>query len=78
MPDSWRHLALEVLVTLSETAPAMMRKVGGRFIPLLVPQVLQMMTDLDDSPEWSISDEITEEDSDRYVCIIYFFVLNIS
>ena len=27
--DSWRHLALEVLVTLCETAPAMVRKVAG-------------------------------------------------
>ena len=27
--DSWRHLALEVVVTLSETAPAMVRKVAG-------------------------------------------------
>ncbi len=28
--DSWRHLALEVVVTLSETAPAMVRKVTGQ------------------------------------------------
>ena len=27
--DSWRHLALEVVVTLAETAPAMVRKVAG-------------------------------------------------
>ena len=27
--DSWRHLALEVVVTMSETAPAMVRKVAG-------------------------------------------------
>jgi len=63
--DSWRQLALEVIVTLAETAPAMVRKVGGKYIPLIVPQVLQLMTDLDDDPEWSVGDEIVEEDSDR-------------
>jgi hypothetical protein len=34
--DSWRHLALEVVVTLCETAPAMVRKVAGAQIPLAV------------------------------------------
>ncbi|XP_075236845.1 karyopherin beta 3 [Lycorma delicatula] len=62
--DSWRHLALEVMVTLSETAPAMMRKEAGKYILVLVPFILKMMTDLDDDPEWSVSDEITEDDND--------------
>ena len=26
MPDQWRQLGLEVVVTMSETAPAMVRK----------------------------------------------------
>lgn len=64
MPDSWRQLALEVLVTLSETAPAMVRKVGGKYIASLVPLVLEMMTDLDEDEKWSFSDEIIEEDND--------------
>ncbi|KAK7864488.1 hypothetical protein R5R35_003107 [Gryllus longicercus] len=62
--DSWRHLALEVTVTLSETAPAMLRKVAGKHIPVLIPLVLKMMTDLEDDAEWSISDEIIDEDND--------------
>jgi importin-5 len=53
-------------VTLAETAPAMLRKVGGKYIPVLVPQVLLMMTDLDEDAEWSVADEILEEDNDRY------------
>lgn len=65
VPDSWRHLALEVMVTLSETAPAMLRKVGAKYIPLLVPQVLKMMTDLEDDSNWSVSDEIIDDDNDR-------------
>ena len=30
--DSWRHLALEIIVTLAETAPAMVRKVAGNHL----------------------------------------------
>lgn len=62
--DSWRQLALEVIVTLSETAPAMVRKVGSKYIALLVPLVLKMMTDLDDDETWSVSDEIIDDDND--------------
>ncbi|XP_066591327.1 importin-5 [Prorops nasuta] len=64
MNDSWRHLALEFLVTLAETAPAMMRKVGGKYISALVPLVLKMMTDLDEDENWSFSDAVIEEDND--------------
>lgn len=65
LDDSWRQLALEVIVTLSETAPAMVRKVGVKYIPELVPRVLHLMTDLEDDDEWSVGDEIIEEDNDR-------------
>ncbi|XP_011878216.1 PREDICTED: importin-5 [Vollenhovia emeryi] len=64
MLDSWRQLALEVLVTLAETAPAMVRKVGDTYIVPLVPLVLKMMTDLEEDEKWSFSDEIIEEDND--------------
>lgn len=64
MDDPWRQLALEVMVTLSETAPAMVRKVSHKYITPLVPLVLKMMTDLDDDEEWSVTDEIVEEDND--------------
>jgi len=62
--DSWRQLALEVVVTLSETAPASVRKAGGTLIPVLITTALKMMADLDDDEEWSISDDLTEEDND--------------
>lgn len=64
MGDSWRQLSLEVLVTLAETAPAMVRKVGGKYIVALIPLVLKMMTDLQEDEEWSFSDEIIEEDNE--------------
>ncbi|CAL7948610.1 unnamed protein product [Xylocopa violacea] len=64
MADSWRQLALEVLVTLAETAPAMVRKVGGKYIVSLVPLVLKMMTDIEEDEKWSFSDEIVDDDND--------------
>ena len=62
--DSWRQLALEVVVTLAETAPASVRKAGASVIPVVVATALKMMTDLDDDEEWSTSDDLTEEDND--------------
>lgn len=64
MGDQWRQLSLEVIVTLSETAPAMVRKHCGKFLNVLVPQILVMMVDLEDDEEWARSDEIEEEDHD--------------
>jgi hypothetical protein len=31
----------------------------------IVPQILAMMIDLDDDPEWSVQDEIDDEDEER-------------
>ena len=62
---SRKHLALEVLVTLAENASGMVRKNASKYIPLIVPQILAMMVDLDDDPEWSVQDEIEDEDEER-------------
>ncbi|KAG7160960.1 Importin-5-like 1 [Homarus americanus] len=62
--DSWKHLLLETIVTLAETAPAMVRKAGAKYMNTLIPQMLNMMTDLEDEEEWSVSDEQAEEDND--------------
>ncbi|XP_077987293.1 importin-5-like [Glandiceps talaboti] len=64
LPDTWRQLGLEVIVTISETAPAMLRKHGSKFVPMIVPQMLAMMVDLEDDPEWSMSDELEDDDND--------------
>ncbi|EEB10904.1 Importin beta-3, putative [Pediculus humanus corporis] len=64
MMNEWRHLALEIMVTLSETAPAMMRKNAGEYLVALVHEVLKMLTQLEDDENWSMSDEIIEDDSD--------------
>nr|CAG4643007.1 EOG090X00U8 [Ilyocryptus agilis] len=62
--DSWRQLALEIVVTLAETAPASVRKSGATLIPLVISTALKMMTELEDDEEWSTSDDLTEEDND--------------
>ncbi|EFN77942.1 Importin-5 [Harpegnathos saltator] len=64
MSDSWRQLALEVMVSMSENAPAMVRKAAAKYIAALIPLVLKMMTDLEEDEKWSFSDEIIEDDSD--------------
>ncbi|XP_076311257.1 importin-5-like isoform X2 [Tachypleus tridentatus] len=62
--DSWRHLALEIIVTLSETAPAVMRKLATKHIAQLVPLVFNMMIDLEDEDNWAFSEEILDDDND--------------
>jgi len=62
--ESWRHLALELIVTTAETAPAMVRKVVGSCVGLVVQACLKMMTDLEDEDDWATNDEPEEEDSD--------------
>ncbi|XP_072034276.1 importin-5-like [Amphiura filiformis] len=63
LTDSWRQLGVEMVVTLAETAPAMLRKFN-RYIPMIVPQLLGMMVELEDDPDWAKSDEIEDDDSD--------------
>lgn len=36
--------------------------------------MLAMMVDLEDDPEWSVSDELDDEDSERYL-MTFFFIL---
>eukprot|EP01135_Chromosphaera_perkinsii_P006621 Nk52_evm23s554 gene=Nk52_evmTU23s554 len=61
--DGTRQLALEVLLTLSEKAPAMVRKFPN-FTSSTVPVALNLMIDLDDDPGWSHSEDLDDEDND--------------
>ncbi|KAG7504065.1 importin-5 [Solea senegalensis] len=58
-----RQLALEVIVTLSETAAAMLRK-HTAIVAQCVPQMLAMMVDLEDDDEWAMADELEDDDFD--------------
>ena len=63
MEDGTRHLALELLVTVSEKAPAMVRKFPN-FTSLAVPMALNLMVDLEDNHNWSFSEDFDDEDND--------------
>ncbi|TWW64295.1 Importin-5 [Takifugu flavidus] len=58
-----RQLALEVIITLSETAAAMLRK-HTAIVAQCVPQMLAMMVDLEDDDEWAMADELEDDDFD--------------
>ncbi|XP_069829044.1 importin-5 [Dendropsophus ebraccatus] len=58
-----RQLALEVIVTLSETAAAMLRK-HTSIVAQAIPQMLAMMVDLEDDEDWSNADELDDDDFD--------------
>ncbi|XP_062236158.1 importin-5 [Platichthys flesus] len=58
-----RQLSLEVIVTLSETAAAMLRK-HTAIVASSVPQMLAMMVDLEEDDEWAMADELEDDDFD--------------
>ncbi|XP_069889339.1 ran-binding protein 6 isoform X2 [Dipodomys merriami] len=58
-----RQLALEVIVTLSETATPMLKK-HTSIIAQAVPHILAMMVDLQDDEDWVNADEMEEDDFD--------------
>jgi len=62
LQNSWRHLALESIVTLSEKAPAMIRKNAAELVPRIIPEMLALMVDLEEDEEWSFSDDIEDTD----------------
>jgi len=62
--DNWRQLVLELVITICESAPAMIRK-KEKYIAPLVVQMLQMMTDLEDEENWALEDEVEDVDSDE-------------
>jgi len=63
--DAWRHLALEVILTLCETAPAMVRKVAASQIPIILQATLHMMTEIEDDDEWATCDELADDENDN-------------
>uniref|UniRef100_A0A914UJU1 TOG domain-containing protein n=1 Tax=Plectus sambesii TaxID=2011161 RepID=A0A914UJU1_9BILA len=63
--DSFRHSALEVMVSLCESSAAMVRKQGAQFIPSIVEQCLGLMTELeDDDEDWYTADTVDADEDD--------------
>lgn len=65
--DDVRHMALEALVTLCEVGPGMMKKELRTYIGPLVQLILKMMTEVEEDPTWSFTDEIVDEDNEKLV-----------
>lgn len=65
--DTWRQLALEVMVTLCETAPAMVRKQVPMAVRMLTPLVLEMMCEVEEEPDWALQDDVADDDNEKYV-----------
>ncbi|KAK6112808.1 HEAT repeats family protein [Brugia pahangi] len=61
--DSYRHSALEVMVSLCENATGMVKKKASSFIPALLEQCLDLMTELDDDTEEWLNCDNADEDS---------------
>lgn len=64
--DGTRQTALELLLTLSEASPSMMRKTQD-FCAQIIPISLEMMTELDDSEDWYTTDDVRI----LFWCIVY-------
>ncbi|GIX94542.1 importin-5 [Caerostris extrusa] len=69
------HLCLEVIVTLCEAAPAMVKKLGAKHIPTILTLSLKMMTDIEDDPKWDfLDDDNSDDDHDRCINILHSVV----
>jgi len=62
--DNWRHLAMEAVVTLAETAPPMLRQHGKEFVPKIVHEMLAFMVDLEEDENWAFKDDLEDTDID--------------
>ncbi|KAG1702085.1 Importin-5 [Nymphon striatum] len=69
--DSTKQLAVEVILTLAENAPAMFRKTSSKYIPTFISHLLDMMMDLEDDTEWAVADD-TADEGRRFVRYLSF------
>ena len=56
LDDKIRQLGLEIVLTLAEEAPTMIRKRASRFIQPIIQQVLAFLVDVEDEEDWAIQD----------------------
>lgn len=45
----------------------MFRKEAGKYLQVLVPLILKMMTNIDEDDKWGQADEVVEDDNERSV-----------
>ncbi|VDK70359.1 unnamed protein product [Anisakis simplex] len=75
--DSYRHSALEVMVSLCESGTNMVKKKASNFIPTLLEQCLGLMTELEDDAEEWLSCDNAEEDSDEELVVVQYWLSSI-
>lgn len=64
-PDKLKFSALEIIVSYAENAPPTVRKRGAAYLNPLITQLLLMMTDIEEEPNWSFNEaEDDDQDSD--------------
>ncbi|KAI3384766.1 hypothetical protein SNEBB_007003 [Seison nebaliae] len=62
--EETKHLALEVLITMCETSPNMVKQNAGPIFGDIVESCLKMMVNVDDDESWVACDEDEDEDQD--------------
>ncbi|KAI9024505.1 hypothetical protein CLU79DRAFT_834266 [Phycomyces nitens] len=62
--DRTRQTALELLLTLAEAAPGMVRKVPN-FASEIIPVAMEMTTDIEDDEDWYTTEDLTEDDNEE-------------
>lgn len=56
LEDKVRQFGLEIILTLAEEAPTMIRKRANRYMPLIIQQVLSFLVDVEDEDDWATQD----------------------
>lgn len=56
--DRTRQTALELLLTLSEAAPPMARKIPN-FASEIIPVAMEMITDIEDEESWYTTEDVS-------------------
>eukprot|EP00117_Sycon_ciliatum_P045798 scpid19596/ scgid32881/ Importin-5; Importin subunit beta-3; Karyopherin beta-3; Ran-binding protein 5 len=69
LEDKVRQLGLEIVVTLAEEAPAMIRKRAGNYLQNIVQQILSFMVDVEDDDNWA--DQDTPDQGDETTNSVY-------
>ncbi|KAI9339498.1 armadillo-type protein [Pilaira anomala] len=62
--DRTRQTALELLLTISEAAPPMIRKLPN-FAQEVIPVAMEMITDIDDDESWYTTEDLDEDDNEE-------------
>ncbi|KAI9141287.1 armadillo-type protein [Paraphysoderma sedebokerense] len=68
LENSTRQTALELLLSIADAAPSMVRKQTPNFCQEVIPICFQMMAELDDDPSWATTDDLEDDDeTENYV-----------